>query len=199
MARTRASAKQAGSRTSKTQAQDRTPVECRSCGQVRYLLHPKLAGEMCRACAAKIGTEVAQTVNTQDPEMRFMAFVEKADSGCWNWTGTCQKNGYSAFGIAGKTVRGHRWSYEHFVAPIPDGLEIDHLCRNRKCVNPSHLEPVTRKENSRRAMRSHCVNGHEFTPENIYMHSGRRYCRTCRRIRVREYQRRKNAQSKEVG
>ena len=192
MRRNRASAKKAGAHTSKTWARSKTPVKCRSCGQVRYLLHPDQAGEMCRTCAAKIGMKVAQTANTQDAETRFMAFVEKADSGCWNWTGTCQANGYSTFAIAGKTVRGHRWSYEHFVAQIPDGLEIDHLCRNRKCVNPSHLEPVTRKENRRRAMRSHCVNGHEFTPENIYLHSGKRYCRTCRRIRLRESRRRKN-------
>lgn len=168
-----------------------TTITCEECGTPRTVKHPAKAGRMCRACAAKIGTIAARKANTQPIEERFMRYVQKAASGCWEWTGRLQKNGYSTFYCNGKIVRGHRWSYEHFIAPIPQGKEIDHLCRNRKCVNPAHLEPVTRKENRRRAMRSHCVNGHAFTPENIYMHDGKRYCREYRRIRVRAYQRRK--------
>lgn len=169
-----------------------TAVTCESCGEQRTVKRPDKAGRMCRPCAAKIGTSAAREANIQPVEQRFMKYVKKATSGCWEWGGTLQKNGYSTFYHNGKTVRGHRWSYEHFTAPIPQGKEIDHLCRNRKCVNPSHLEPVTRKENRRRAMPFHCVNGHAFTPENTYMHDGKRHCRECRRIRVRAYQRRKS-------
>lgn len=122
----------------------------------------------------------------RDPFKRFMAFVAKEDEpGCWVWVGTLQKNGYGSFYAGGRTLRAHRWAYEHFIGPIPDGLQTDHLCRNRACVNPDHLEPVTPKVNARRAMRSHCVNGHEFTDQNTYFHAGKRYCRECRRKRNR--------------
>lgn len=77
--------------------------------------------------------------------------------------------------------------YEAFVGPIPDGLQIDHLCRVRHCVNPAHLEPVTIAENVRRgaAAQTHCKYGHEYTPENTVIHHGGRECRTCNRIRSR--------------
>ena len=186
MTRTRASAKKAGSSFERAQAAD---VQCEACGRVRRLRHPKLAGAMCRTCAAKIATQAAAVVNTTPPPKRFMLQVAKDErTGCWEWTGTCQPNGYSAFFVDGRLLRGHRWSYEHFIGPIPDGLQIDHLCRNRRCVNPEHLEPVTARENTRRAMRAACVNGHDFTPENVYMHSGKRYCRECRRNRNRARQ-----------
>lgn len=181
----------ARNRNSAKQAKNKTPVKCEQCGEVRYLLHPKMAGSMCRTCAAKIGTVAAREVNTQDLEERFMRYVLKADGGCWEWIGSLQKNGYSTLHVEGKTLRGHRVSYELFIGKIPDGLHIDHLCRNRKCVNPEHLEAVTSVENTRRAMRTRCVNGHEFTEDNIYWWTdGKRYCKTCRRNRNREYQER---------
>lgn len=79
---------------------------------------------------------------------RFWAKVEKRDDGCWFWTGSKLPAGYGHFakGLA------HRWSYEQFVGPIPEGLTIDHLCVNPSCVNPEHMEPVTASENSRRAV-----------------------------------------------
>ena len=89
----------------------------------------------------------------------------------------------------------HRVVYEILVGPIPVGLELDHLCRNRACVNPDHLEPVTTRTNllrgyspwACRARQTHCKRGHEFTPENTYgTGDGRRYCRTCRRAHHRE-------------
>lgn len=87
---------------------------------------------------------------------------------------------------------GHRFSYEHFVGPLADGFEIDHLCRNRGCVNPAHLEAVTRLENCRRgayAQKTHCKHGHEFTPDNIYWNRGKhRQCRACSTARKKATQ-----------
>lgn len=163
------------------------PIRCSECGEDRLVKHPNRAGKMCRTCAARLGSAAAARESaTRSVESRFFTYVKKAPGGCWHWTGTTQSNGYGAFSLGGRILRSHRWSYEHHVAGIPEGLQIDHLCRNRACVNPDHLEPVTAMENSRRAMRSHCVNGHEFTPENTYIPSdGKRYCRECRRSRNR--------------
>ena len=125
-------------------------------------------------------------MNQQDIRERFEGYLNRdGASGCWTWTGLTQPNGYGVFYVAKRPLRAHRVSYELHVGPIPPGLQIDHLCRVRNCVNPDHLEPVTARENSRRAMRTRCVNGHEFTAENTYMHAGKRHCRTCRRIRQR--------------
>jgi hypothetical protein len=81
---------------------------------------------------------------------RFVRFLPAAEdaAGCWNWQGTLSA-GYAIF-KDGRNWPGHRWSYEYHVAPIPEGLQIDHLCNNRACVNPWHLEPVSRSENARR-------------------------------------------------
>lgn len=127
---------------------------------------------------------------------RFAEKVEQADE-CWEWRGARSDNGYGTFWNGQRTVLVHRWSYEHHVGPIPEGLTIDHLCRNRLCVNPAHLEPVTFTENIRRRQRliTHCKSGHEFTPENTYVLHPKngRQCRTCRRIAgVRNYWKRKN-------
>lgn len=102
--------------------------------------------------------------------------------------------GYGALSIFGQRVYAHRFSYELHVGPIPEGLVIDHLCRNRLCVNPDHLEPVTSQENVRRGHEAlgvrqyatHCKNGHEYTPENTLITvEGWRSCRTCSRERDR--------------
>lgn len=71
--------------------------------------------------------------------------------GCWFWLGATNSDGYGRIRIEGKTKFAHRIYYEHHIGPIPDGLELDHLCRNRSCVRPEHLEPVTHKENIRRS------------------------------------------------
>lgn len=113
--------------------------------------------------------------------------------GCWEWTGPRTINGYARMSLS-KTRHcvAHRVIYELFRGPIPDGLDLDHLCRVRHCVNPAHLEPVTRRENVMRGespkIKAHlagrCVRGHEMTAQNTYISpKGVRQCRECNRIR----------------
>lgn len=121
------------------------------------------------------------------PIERFLQKTEMTYLGCWNWTGYLNTGGYGSLYTGEKpSVLSHRFSYEHFVGPIPDGLALDHLCRNKGCVNPFHLEPVTRAENTRRAfaLQTHCKYGHEYTPENTHISVvGSRKCRQCNRER----------------
>ena len=105
---------------------------------------------------------------------------------CWLWIGRINEKGYGYFvtQLPCKNVRAHKWAWQKINGLVPDGFELDHLCRNRRCVRPSHCEPVTHSENMARgkwAMATHCVNGHEFTPENTYIRpsNGQRVCRTC--------------------
>lgn len=111
---------------------------------------------------------------------------------CWIWTAAIfTATGYGQFNANGKPGSAHRWGYEALVAPVPDDLQLDHLCRVRHCVNPAHLEPVTAAENMRRGARAnqtHCTHGHEFTPENTYIDkAGWRRCRACNRANALRY------------
>ena len=128
--------------------------------------------------------------------IRFWSKVEKTDT-CWLWTASKNHNGYGIFDINGKTQRAHRLSYELYKGKIPDGLQIDHLCRVRHCVNPDHLEAVTRKENILRGIcfsainkrKTHCYKGHEFTKDNTYINpSGSRRCIICRNYNTQVWQ-----------
>lgn len=120
-------------------------------------------------------------------EDRLNAWIEKCGD-CWIWTGETVKGGYGRITVRGVRWLAHRLAYVTWHGPIPDGYEVDHLCRTPPCVNPDHLEAVTGIENIRRstapsahALRTNeCVNGHEYTPENTYRQTdGRRYCRQC--------------------
>lgn len=121
-------------------------------------------------------------------EQRFWAKVDKTET-CWLWTGWKNHKGYGYLTIAGKNVRAHRWAYEQLVGLIDGDLTVDHLCRVKECVNPAHMELVTREENSRRGSKgragteSHCAAGHAYTAETSYINPTakrpRRRCRIC--------------------
>lgn len=131
----------------------------------------------------------------QPVEPRFLAKVDKTET-CWLWTGWVDRNGYGRFWLDGRSPGAHRVAYELYVGPIPAGLEIDHLCRVRNCVNPAHLEPVTTAENVRRtlafrepyqASMDACRNGHPYDDENTRFTATGRACNTCKRDANRAY------------
>jgi hypothetical protein len=134
---------------------------------------------------------------TQKDEDRFWSKVEKS-AGCWNWAGTVLANGYGQFWLAGRAYGPHRLAYELIIGKIATGLEIDHLCRNPRCVRPDHLEAVTHRENWARSetysaiafKRDHCSEGHLYAEHGYTATSrGRPYrgCRLCKRRLNREW------------
>jgi hypothetical protein len=143
----------------------------------------------------RVVTGHAPRLRTRPAGERFWAKVDKSGD-CWLWLGWLDVNGYGHFhGEGGVKRLAHRWAYQEQVGPIPDGLVLDHLCRNRACVRPDHLEPVTSFENRSRGLRSplatRCIHGHEYSPENTYVYKGRRTCRTCQRGREVAYRAKK--------
>jgi HNH endonuclease len=149
----------------------------------------------------------------------FLRAVIAPTSGCLVWDGRMTRGGYGQIGLSAKhaaelgssrTYLVHRLAWELANGPIPKGMQIDHLCRNRACINPKHLEVVTASENTRRGLGpaasairmramvkaraaaiTHCPQGHEYTPENTYLHNGMRTCRTCQRARSAAWKQRR--------
>lgn len=186
---------------------------CPACGK-----SPVYSQKRCKRCyvaALKSGeiTRVGSS-NTRPVKDRLVDKVCVDASGCWLFEGYINPGGYGAMlDDDGRTRTAHRISYKVFVGPIPAGLQLDHLCHtiaqdcaggpscpHRRCVNPAHLEPVTQRENALRgvsfsavnAVKTHCVNDHEFTPENTYYRTPtHRQCRTCNNAHVAAYKKRK--------
>lgn len=128
------------------------------------------------------------------------------ESGCWEYLGARTPFGHGNMSVGSQTDgtsrirKVHAVAYEIWVGPIPEGLELDHLCRNPPCFNPEHLEPVTHQENLRRAypLGELFKCGHEITPENICPPPQTRRCRTCKNARIREYRARQRAAKKNL-
>jgi hypothetical protein len=153
---------------------------------------------------------------TENPIFRFWSKVDKNGPlfkgiPCWNWTDSL-RSGYGTFYVSGarnaqQRIAAHRYAYELLVWPIGPDLELDHLCRNRRCVNPAHLEEVPHRINvlrgtgisAQRAGQTHCKNGHEMTPANtIWLPSGTRRCRACLLVFRANHREKKNARLREI-
>jgi hypothetical protein len=138
---------------------------------------------------------------TGTPAERFLAKIRKPDGedGCWRFDGYHMPNGYARFNVRpGVVVLAHRYAYElHYGCTLPpksSGMELDHLCRARWCVNPTHLELVTKTENIRRgesgancSAKTHCPQGHPYDEVNTRDYKGRRVCIACAHQRSREW------------
>lgn len=121
---------------------------------------------------------------------RMVPRVRFQPDGCLIWTGSLNSRGYGLVSVAGRAELAHRVSYQVEVGPIADDLTVDHLCKTKACVNPAHMEIVTREENSRRGSlhtgQTHCKRGHELAGVNLIVKSrgpGRTPCRNCRECR----------------
>lgn len=128
-------------------------------------------------------------LNEQQIE-RFNSKVQEAPNGCHEWTGATNHKGYGKLTLQRRTVSAHRLAYEHFVGPVPDGMNVCHHCDNPKCVRPDHLFVGTSRDNSVdmvtkgrhfNSRKTHCPKGHEYT----YFYKGERQCRACQRERDR--------------
>lgn len=180
-------------------------MAARSCAHCDLMFKPRASDQRC--CSPRCGNLARRPITPAD---RFWSKVNKngpihptLGTPCWIWTASLN-NGYGIFSVQRSRgwapMRAHRWAYEAMVGPIPEGLTLDHLCRNHPCVNPQHLEPVTRGENVLRgegiaainAKRTHCKRGHPFNAANTYLVKFGRCCRVCQK----EYQQRLRDQRK---
>ncbi len=134
--------------------------------------------DTCWTCYQKLHNSTEFTLN------RFLTKIEFKNTGCWQWVGVKNRHGYGRFWYKGRKIQAHCFSYEFFKGVIPRPLEPDHTCRNRACVNPDHLELVTRSTNNKRGLlgilHAYCKRGHLMDEANTYIDpKGRRNCRAC--------------------
>lgn len=139
----------------------------------------------------------------QRRESHWLTAIMVTGGGCWQWTGARHELGYGRVRISGKVVPSHRHIYTLIRGPIPEGMQLDHLCRNPPCCNPWHLEPVAPEENVHRgamaigfghpANRMWCKRGHEFTEQNTYLNpkNGAKSCKICRKAAFKAFHERK--------
>jgi len=141
------------------------------------------------------------TMHKNTPEKFWKRVDKRSPDECWLWLGPLNEDGYGErFYVNGKRFQVHVYSYTISVGPVPPGLQLDHLCRVRHCVNPKHLEPVTCKVNILRgvsnaalnAKKTHCPKGHPYNSVNTYLRRGLRACRECARQRNREFSKARN-------
>ena len=130
-----------------------------------------------------------------------MAKIDERPDGCWRWTGRLDEEGYGQIRFDGANIKAHRAVYRLLIGPI-NAETLDHLCRNRACVNPVHLEPVSMRDNTMRgetiaaanAAKESCPSGHQYSPENTYVTpKGDRRCRACTREHIRRSKAKKRA------
>lgn len=166
---------------------------CPSCKEVRVLKRPS-PHTVCRRCAVAKATAKAAETNRSDPIDRLRAKYRVASSGCWVWTSSRRSNGYGQIYFRGRMTEAHRVAYILHRGEVPEGAQLDHLCRVRECCNPWHLEAVSARTNTRRGIgpsainhrKTHCPRGHEYSTENTYVETVRggrrikRHCRACR-------------------
>jgi hypothetical protein len=177
-----------------------TPIICAHCHGPGMAFTPDIArgyGIYCSRPCSNLG-------HRQPISERLEKYTDKIDhpQGCWIWSGTINRGGYGNCYVNKDgyrtTMQASRAWFEHVNGPIPPGLELDHLCRNRVCVNPSHLEPVTGRENTLRsealtakyARATHCKNGHPFTGDNLKIRSSslnHRRCAKCSALNCKRY------------
>ena len=129
---------------------------------------------------------------------RFLDKVSpEPNTGCWLWHGSCDGKGYGRIAYEGRSFPAHRASHILFKGPIPNGLQIDHLCRQPGCVNPEHIEAVTARVNNMRgdsvavkaSKATHCPQGHPYSGDNLGRRTTRneRFCKTCKRQQDKDY------------
>lgn len=142
-------------------------------------------------------TQIQDYTFKPEDYQRFWTKVEIVDTNCWEWLGSCAGNGYGQVYMSNKHWKTHRLSYLFYYGYLDSELTIDHLCRNKKCVNPTHLELVTQRINNLRSdnitainsRKTHCKRGHEFNETNTRIWKGGRFCRKCVRLHGRNHYR----------
>lgn len=166
-------------------------LDCKSCGKPLVRRKGEKPANFAKriTCGGRCGKALPRG---GDDRLRWIAEDRGYVTPCWIWQRSFDVHGYGQLTIGNRLQKAHRVSYEMFEGPIPDGLHIDHLCRVRACINPDHLEPVTKAENERRALefrrsQATCKNGHPWD-ENAYINpKGHRNCRACRRESLRRF------------